>query len=162
MALQVGKQGSKALLKAVRDLIKTDVLVGFPSGGVPREDGSPLTNAAIAYIQDKGAPEANIPARPFMEPGIRAAQEAITKRLAQAAKAAVAGDAAGIQAGQQGAGLAGVAAIRNLIQDGIDPPLAAKTLAARKREGFQGETPLLRSGELREGVKWVIAPKQRG
>ena len=40
--------------------------------------------------------------------------------------------------------------------DGIPPALVPATLAARKRAGFRGETPLLRSGQLRNGVQYVV------
>ena len=156
MTVLRGKQGSRALMKAVRGLVQTDVLVGYPSGEAPREDGSPLNNAAIAYIQEHGEPEHNLPARPFLEPGIRNAQERITAGLRRAAKAAIEGNAQGVAAGQQAAGSAAVNSIKEVIQDGIDPPLAPATLAARKRKGFRGETPLLRTGELRNGVQWVL------
>ncbi|NPD68919.1 hypothetical protein HN018_02890 [Lichenicola cladoniae] len=156
MTLEIGKSGSKALLAAVRQLATTEVLVGFPAGEAPREDGSKLTNAAIAYIQDNGAPEANIPARPFMRPGIEAVKDQIAVALGKAGRAAINGDSAGVQAGLTAAGFAAEGSIKERITDGIDPPLAAATLAARKRKGFQGETPLLRSGELRNAVRHVL------
>jgi phage gpG-like protein len=156
MALQVGKQGSKILMRAVDRLVKTEVLVGFPEGGAPRDDKSPLTNAAIAYIQEHGAPEANIPARPFMAPGIETAKNQITAALRRAAQAGMDGHEAGVEAGQKAAGMAAVTSIKLMITDGIDPPLAPKTLAARKRKKFEGETPLLVTGALRDGVTWVL------
>ena len=145
----------KAILAAYRQLARTDVLVGFPAGG-PQAEGSAITLAALAYIQNNGAPEANIPARPFMEPGIQAAQDRIVAQLRKAGQAVARGDAEGVRAGQEAAGMVAVAAIKTLITDGIAPPLAPATLAARKREGFQGETPLLRTGQLRNGVQYVV------
>lgn len=47
------------------------MLAGFPAGG-EQVEGSHLTLAQLAYIQDRGLPEANIPARAFTAPGIRA------------------------------------------------------------------------------------------
>ncbi len=155
-----GKSGSKALKTAIRGLLKTQVLVGFPAGGEQAE-GSHLTLAQLAYIQDRGAPEANIPAREFMAPGIRAVQDQIAVQLRRAAQAAIMGDAAGVEAAQTGAGIVAVGSIKNLITEGISPALAPKTLAARKRVGFEGKTPLLRTGQLRNGVQFVLARKGR-
>lgn len=51
MTAGIGKSGSKALLAADRQLARTEVLVGFPTGEASREDGSKHTIAAVAYIQ---------------------------------------------------------------------------------------------------------------
>lgn len=158
MTLIVQKQGSKKLTAAFRQLEKREVLVGYPAGGEQAE-GSHLSLAALAYIQDQGAPEANIPAREFMAPGIKAAQGAITAQLRKAANAALEGNEAGVQAGQTGAGIAATSSVKLMIDNVLSPALAPKTLAARKRKGFAGETPLLVTGQLRNGVTFVVTKK---
>lgn len=46
-----------------------EVLIGIPMSTTERPDGE-ITNAELGYIHEYGAPEANIPARPFLIPGV--------------------------------------------------------------------------------------------
>ena len=57
---------------SIRSVADLQVMVGIPMETTQRGDGGPLNNAEIAYIQEFGAPEANIPARPFLFPTVRA------------------------------------------------------------------------------------------
>ena len=181
MALKTVRQGSKALFKAIRALEQSEVLVGFPANEAPRQEGDGPSNALIAYVQNYGSPEKNIPARPFMEPGIKAAQGQIQPGLLKAAKAAVVNNQGGVQAGLVAAGLAGVAGIRNAIDDGIPPPLSEKTIKARMRarkSGLKGGKqelanreaglpastdlvkPLIDTAQMRNAVTYVVANKR--
>ena len=76
------------------------VLAGFPQDkDEPREDAdgnpSPITNAGIAYSMDKGMPEQNVPARPFMIPGIESVQDKIVGGMETTGLAALDGDSPG-------------------------------------------------------------------
>ena len=76
--------------KKINDIISLSgkkVLVGVPQENDSRENGEGIGNAALAYIHDKGSPLNNIPSRPFMQPGIRKAQETINTHMLAAAKA---------------------------------------------------------------------------
>jgi len=53
--------------------------VGFPSG-INYEEGTPV--AYVATIQEFGAPEVNIPPRPFMRPTVKANKHEWTKIIA--------------------------------------------------------------------------------
>ena len=88
----IKKDRLKKVLAAMRLLPKTEVLVGVPSERTSHTGG--ITNAAIGYISEYGAPEANIPARPWLMPGIRNVQDRITSYMAQAAKAGLVGNQA--------------------------------------------------------------------
>lgn len=176
-----------ALLK--RDLallVDSEVLVGVPEGEDSRDDGSPIGNAARAYIHDNGAPEANIPARPFMEPGIMSAQVEITKALAVTALSVLKNSQQKqpknniVERGLHAVGMVAVSAIKNKIAEGIPPPLSDRTLRARaaktpsrkaereelaaRRRGEKAGTdrvkPLIDTGEMMGSIKHVLRSKK--
>ncbi len=179
------KDRTSALIEATRGLTKQEVLVGVPgeTNFKGREAGEP-SNAALAYVHDNGAPEANIPARPFMRPGMKQAQKAIVAQLESAGKAGIAGDSVKVTARLHAAGLAAVASIRAVITAGIPPPLAPSTVRGRiarrasatwrkKRRAevaanvaagaAPGEgifTPLIDTGALRAAITHVIRPRR--
>ena len=116
---------------ALADLADRRLLVGVPKE-TDRRDGEQIDNAALAYIHDNGAPDANVPPRPFMEPGIRAAFPAITAGLVEAARIAL--TEKGIEKFDKRLGVLGflvVASIKRTIRANIPPPLAESTVRAR-------------------------------
>ncbi|WP_066922893.1 hypothetical protein [Methylobacterium sp. CCH5-D2] len=174
--------GLAGVLKNVRALTRTDVLVGVPAEKAerpsePGETGERPNNAALAYIHDTGMPEQNIPARPFMAPGIAEGEGAITKAYALAGQQALIGDEAGMIRAQHMAGLAAQNAIRGKINEGIAPPLSERTLRARAARGRKGAIkelkarakgeaptltnakPLIDTGQLRNSITYVIRPR---
>lgn len=178
--VQVTKKNLQDVIASVRALAASEVLVGVPEEKTERDDGVPLTNAALAYIHDNGAPEAHIPARPFMVPGIKRAEAEIEKRLSMALKAAMRGNMVAAEGQMMAAGLAAQLGIQKTINDGIPPPLAIATLkkrAAKGRKGAQYELkrrakgldpiagmqlakPLVDTGELRKSITFVIRSRK--
>jgi len=175
------------LLESLKHLADQDVLVGFPESNAERqasEDGKPvdITNAALGFIHDQGAPEANIPARPFMDPGIRSAQDQISAKMGQVLKAVIT-KGAGPDVVDQGLAQVGIIAslaIMNAINEGPPPPLADSTLRARARRGRKGAAlelklrekqlaapstvlakPLVDTGEMRNSVTYAIRSKSK-
>lgn len=169
-----------AVLKAMAGLVQQDVLVGVPASSVDRREPGQMNNATLAYIHDTGAPAANIPARPFMGPGIRAEQDEITDRLKKAAGAALDGNQARVQQQLTGAGVAGQSGVRGAINDGVPPPLATSTLKARLRQTQRGREgvrqelanraageapstdlakPLVNTGQMRNAITYVVRSK---
>lgn len=160
-------------------LTKSDVLVGVPMDAVPRKETGPLNNATLAFIHDRGSPAANIPARPFMEPGIANAKTGIVNQFKIGAQKTLAGDDGAILASLNKAGLLGQSSIRSVINAGIAPPLADSTLRARIRSGkavkgakaelasrAEGNAPgmdlakpLVQTGQLRNSINYVIRHK---
>lgn len=69
---------SKALNDILRALNAQGVMVGIPAETAGRDDG-PINNAAIGYILETGAPERNLPARPFLRPGVASAAGDVAK-----------------------------------------------------------------------------------
>jgi len=150
----------------MRALEKIELLVGIPSddethlgddpGPNARTDG-PATNALIGYVQNYGSPARNIPARPFMEPGIANGMPKAEPYLKAAATAATGGDLGRAERNIMAAGLVLQGAVRLEITEGDFAPLAPATIAARRRAGQQGELrPLIVSGQLRRSVSFVI------
>ena len=168
------------LRSAVSQLAKRDVLVGVPSEETERKESDekqPMTNATLAYIHDNGSPAGNIPARPFMQPGIEAAKPKLTAQFKSAAQGALSGG--DVELSLNRAGLVAQASIRNEINQGIGPALADSTLRARIRNrtsikgakaelerraetGISGTDlakPLIATAQLRNSIHYVIRSK---
>jgi hypothetical protein len=140
----------------IATLSSTRVMVGVPAEKGARKDGSPISNAGLAYVHENGAPEAGIPARPFLKPGIEAKQSEITAALEKTGKAALDGNLAGADRGFNITGLIGQNAVRAKINEGVPPPLKPATLAARRARGRTGDKPLIDTGALRNSLTYVI------
>lgn len=148
-----------ALLKSMAALVNAEVLVGVPAQTTEREKGEPINNATLAYIHENGAPEANIPARPFLVPGVRAAEDKTSDQLKKAAQAALDGKDADVDKRLTAAGLIAESSVKNTINAGVAPGLADSTLAARRRRGRTGTVPLIDTGELRNSITHVVKRK---
>jgi hypothetical protein len=148
-------------LAAMRVLNTRQVLVGIPGDKAQRklEPGSPpqaINNAALGYIHENGSPAANIPARPFLAPGINNAMPDILKAQRAAADAALEGNSAGVEKNLIAMGLIAQAAVRLKLTQGPFIPLAPRTLAERRARGRSGTSPLLDTGQLRAAINFVI------
>lgn len=172
----------RQVIQSINELVRHDLLVGIPGETTERrpDDGEPpaMNNATLGYIHEFGSPAANIPARPFLLPGIQDAQDKIEARLKKAAKVALAGQGAqAITDALNATGLTAQAAVREKINSGDFAPLANATLrirAARGRKGAQAELdsraagntpstadskPLIDTGQLRNSINFVIRDK---
>lgn len=159
MALRVKTHKDiKQIIASAKALSENKVMVGVPSTEVGRKDG-PASNAVIAYIHEHGSPRQNIPPRPFLEPGVRNAEEAIVARLKHAADLAMAGNKQGVIKALHGLGLVAQAAVRKKITDGPFIPLSPVTLAARAARGVKRTKPLLDTGALRQSINYVLRGK---
>lgn len=170
-----------ALKTALAKMARQDVQVGVPSSKSHRDDGSGMTNATLAYVHDKGSPAQNIPARPFMQPGINKAKPVIEKAFFNAGKDGLEGK--DIEPHLQRAGLAAQRSIQGIISEGIAPPLKPGTILNRWRsrrakgqrkgekqykelvsggmgaaeaQAVAGIKPLYNTGELLRSITYVI------
>jgi hypothetical protein len=182
LSIDVLKDMMPALEKAMKDLMAKEVVAGFPEGEEEERkdaDGNPvpITNAAIAYVQNTGEPDLNIPARPFMEEGVEDRRGPITDRMYDVGVAALDGDSQRVDMGLHAVGLEAKIGIQNKILDGPFEPLAESTLKARARRGRQGAQeeldrreagedpgvelarPLNDSGQLRGAVNYAVREK---
>lgn len=163
------RDNSASLTRALASLTKTACLVGFPASDAerrpePGEPDQPITNAALGYIHDNGSPAANIPARPFMEPGIAAAQGNIEAIYSKAAKAVLDQPASAdaiVDAAHNKVGLTAQDSIQSKIEAGVSPALSERTMADRKRRfGVDAsDTPLIDSGQMKAAVTYVLRSK---
>lgn len=165
------------LLGALRALPKHDVLVGVPEDRTDRkaeEDDGGISNAAIGYMAENGCPEKNIPQRQWLVPSIRGAKVRLTGYMKQAARAALEGKQDTCNRALNACGLAGQAAARAKVNEGIAPALADATIAARARRGRKGAKaelenrkagneagtdmakPLVDTGQFRNSISYVV------
>jgi hypothetical protein len=161
---------------SIKKLARVQVLVGIPQSNAARTGGGP-SNALLGYVHENGEPSLNIPARPFLKPGIRDQQSAIVRYLRQAGKAAVEGDDTRMMNAFRAAGESGVKGATNKITTGPFTPLSPRTIAARLRRTQAGRTrlrrmraagqdvaawaasnlkPLIDTGQLRRAITYVL------
>lgn len=128
------KDRSALLKRAMAGLVRARLLVGVPEGTAHRagDDGTPVNNATLAYIHEKGAPARNIPARPFLEPGIRAALPQITGSLEVAAACALRGNRQGVEDAYTRAGLVCVNHVKAAFVDNGWPALTPGAVRSRQ------------------------------
>jgi phage gpG-like protein len=160
VALKVTADRVKDVLASIKALTKHQVLVGIPADAAERQpdadDPRPPNNAEIGFIQEFGSPEANIPARPFLVPGVRGNLEKIEKRYRTAAQKALDGDKEAVEKAHMAIGLETASAVQKKITDGPFVPLSPVTIANRKARGRTGINPLLDTGQLRRSITYVI------
>jgi hypothetical protein len=160
----VTKDGMAGLNKSLAQLIKSRVLVGVPAETAerepePGEEAKPINNAAIAYIMNAGSPAQNIPARPFMEPGIEAVEDRIAAAYKKGAQQLLDNPSADPNETHMKVGLIAQTSIQDKITDGPFTPLAPSTIAARQAAGRTRTTPLIDTGQLRRAITYVIRKK---
>lgn len=165
MPVTITRDRVPELLRAVKILTKRRVLVGVPDEKAdrpvdPDENRGPITNAALAYIHETGIPSKNIPARPFLVPGIRSIEPELVKRFKTAGEKALnGGTPTDIEKALTTIGLRAQSAVQAKITDGPFQPLADATLAARRARGNKSEKPLIDSGKMRQAISFVIRDK---
>ena len=163
--VRVSRDNMKTLTAAMSTLEQNQVLVGIPAEKAPRTSeeakarGTKINNAAIGYIMEFGSPTQNIPARSFLMPGIKNANDGISVRMTKAAQGALDGKPDEVKNNLNAVGIIAASSVKMKISSNIPPPLAASTLAARRRRGRTGTRTLVDTGQLRNSISYVIRPK---
>lgn len=168
----------------MRELANQYLVVGYPDHR-PRQDPGEkrVTNAYLAYVHEFGSPAQNIPARPFIRPGMRRALPEVKERLLAAARAAARGKLHEIDVHLNSAGMVAVSSIKQELRTGAFEPLKPATIANRYRQRMTqsrrasevrymklvrggmdpgeaqaaaGIRPLINSGQLLNGVTYAI------
>ena len=165
------------VVRSLNNLVKKDVLVGIPDTTTERDDGEPVNNATLGYIHENGSPAKNIPARPFLVPGVADAQERIEQRLGKAAKAALANQRRKSDDELEAADMVARDSVKAKINSGDFAPLSEATLRARAAKGRKGAKaelasraagnapnsdnarPLIDTGQLRNSINYVVRNK---
>lgn len=154
------------VLRGIDLISSTRVMVGVPDDKSPRKDGE-ITNSALLYIHENGAPEVNIPARPSLVPGIRDKREEIVSALRRAGELALEGKPEAVERQFHRAGAIGRDAVKRRITVGPHVPLKEATILARRRRSVGGKyrrkaqsaadvTPLVDTGQMRAAVNYVL------
>lgn len=146
------------------------VAIGVPSSKAARKGDAEMNNATLAFIHDRGAPDVNIPARPFLEPGIDRARPEVLEILKKAALQAVdvrekKPDVTGVL---NRVGTIAASEVRKVWDDNDWEPLAestirAKVSAALKKGGRGPMSPLEREkatkGQAQHGMMLSQEPQ---
>lgn len=155
--------------KALRELSRTTVYVGIPEEKNKRKSPDKMNNATLGYIHEYGSPVNNIPARAWLKPGIEASRTKWEDYLRQAAKLAMEGKPESMTKAFMAAGDTAVQSVKKRTTAGVPPPLAPRTIAARRRKHkntktgpselhpmFGGMTPLVDTAQMLNSVAYTI------
>lgn len=161
-------------MRALERLGDSRLMVGIPSDKADRTSDEPLNNAALMFIHEHGAPEANIPARPVIYPTIEASKDRIRMDLKKAGRLSLDGRHEAIEQAFNSLGIYLQSAMRAKITNGPFAPLAESTLRNRARKGSKGAKaelasrkqgnppnpnnarPLVFTGQIRRALTYVI------
>src|SRR5260364_282797 len=168
-----------AVLKAIHLLVHKEGLEGIPADAPEGQEENEPGNAPWGCLHETGSPARNIPARPFLVPGVRSAQKRINRYFEQSASAALDGHMEQVDKALHRAGLAAQNAVRAKMTEGPFKPLAESTLQARARRGRIGAAielerrrrghtpenanakPLIDTGQLRKSITYVVRKKSK-
>lgn len=158
-----GREWRKKIRKINRE--GAHVKVGIFSDGKPRGTDSDLTNAEIGAVHEFGAPDAGIPARPWLKPAIAKNADAYQKFLGRVAQEALQGGS--IEKGLAQIGAKAAADVKQYIATGQPPQdLAPATLArklAKTRKGSKG-TPkaLIDTAQMLNSITFKVERGDKG
>ena len=183
-ALKITKDHVNDVIKSITALVGKRVLVGFPESSSHANRGSEEpTNAALGYIHEFGSPAANIPARPFLIPGVEKAEEPGIAMLRKAVEFTLDGKPNHAEEFLNKAGLLAVNSAKNEISTASFVPLKPATVRGRKysrqtksrrkseieylrlvkggmdpgaAQAATGIQPLINTGQLRNAITYVI------
>lgn len=153
--------GMKKFNDAMKALAVTDVKVGIPESTAERnsDEFDSMSNAAIGYVQENGSDLANIPPRPHLVPGVKKVQAEVANEFKQAAQKCM-DDPSAIVKHYTRAGIIASNSVKKIItdQEGFEE-LSFFTLLARERDGFKGDKALIRTGQYRNAITYVVEGK---
>lgn len=149
---------SAHLEKAIEQLKKKVLKVGWFDTS-KYADGTPV--AYVAVVQEMGDPKSGIPSRPFMRPTAKTKKEEWKKTLAAGSRKVVRGELDTVTMLDSFGGVA-AGDIATAISKVDSPPLAASTIAARKRKRKSpgvSVKPLVDTGLMIQSVSRQVEDK---
>lgn len=157
--------GLKKFQEAMKALAVKDVFVGIPQAETARkdEDGKEqMNNATIGYIQENGSDIANIPPRPHLVPGVKKVENEVAEEFKKAAQKAF-NDPSAVIKHLTRAGIIASNSVKKVItdQEGFEE-LSFFTLLERERQGFKGDKALIRTGQYRNSITFVVGDAVKG
>jgi hypothetical protein len=185
--LEVLVDNSQMVANAIKRLANTTVMVGIPSDqeqphydetggqakGTQKRTDTPIGNANIGYIHETGAPAVNIPARPWLSPGVRNNQRQWTAYMVRAGQLSFQGKPDAADKAWHAAGMNAVTGVKDRIQSNIPPPLSDVTVARRRQRSAGSSyrrkattasdtTALIDTAQLINSVSYVVRYRGRG
>lgn len=164
--LIIRTDNASSILDALNKLSGTDVLVGIPADKAPREDGAPLNNAELGYLQSTGATieieghTVTLPPRPFLDMGIEDSRPVTTEHLKAAAEFALEGKSDRANTELERAGMVASNAAKAVISAGDRlQQLSDATKERRREQGIPGDKPLYAHGYLLRSITYVVRSK---
>jgi hypothetical protein len=182
--LTITKDSVNEVVRGITALVGKRVLVGFPESSThDSRGGEEPTNATLGYIHEYGSPAANIPARPFLIPGVEKSEEASVAMLRKAVEFTLDGKPAHADEHLNKAGLLAVNSAKHEISTADFVPLKPATVRSRKysrqtksrrkseieylrlvkggmspadAQSATGIQPLINTGQLRNAITYVI------
>jgi hypothetical protein len=147
-------KGPSDLSALLKSLAKKQVLVGVPEDHTQRNTQE-MTNAGLVYIHTHGSALMRIPARPIIEPALKAPDNRarITKELAQAAEAVLASKPREVAPHLNRAGLLGANAAKRWF---VDPRNGWAPNAAETVERKGSDRPLIDTAQMRRSITYVV------
>lgn len=144
--------GMEKIKKDMEKLLKMSVYVGVTEEKSPRE-GEAISNAQLAYVHTNGSELQKIPARPFLEPTIKANTEKIGKYMKEAGQLIASGDIEGGKLKLEDIGLQMATKTKDYFTDPNNgwAPNSLETIA---RKG--SDKPLIDTGSLRTSISSVV------
>lgn len=124
ISVRVTEDRVDQLLDSIQDLTRKRVAIGLVGGR--RETN--LTNMQLALTMEYGSPARNIPARPFLRPGVQDAAKAIAPLARVGALAAVDGHGRVVDSALNAIGEEAVRSIKRKIAMGPFVPLKPRTV----------------------------------
>jgi len=120
----------------IESLVGKEVFIGIPADAEERP--GEISNAALGYLFETGSPATNMPARPWLAPGVMESRQQWMPYLNAAASAAVqisltGSDERAVDNNLQKAAQAAVSGIKRRVRSKLPPPLKPATIAARWR-----------------------------
>jgi hypothetical protein len=151
--LEVLEDNTQMVVDAIKRLANTTIMVGIPSDqeqphldergsqakGTEKRTDIPVGNANIGYIHETGAPGVNIPARPWLSPGVRNSRRQWQAYMERAGHLAFQGKMSDADKAWHAAGMTAVTGVKDRIQSNIPPPLSQVTID-RRRQRSRGST----------------------
>jgi len=186
--ITVTKDTVSQVVASINDLVRKQVLIGIPDSTTSREQevAGEMTNATLGYIHEHGSPAANIPARPFLVPGVQKVEDKAVESLKKAAQATLRGDTRKADQHLQTAGIIGMGGAKGEISWGDFEPLKPSTVRDRRKsrgtqsmrdseriylsmiergvspeeaQSVAGIRPLINTGQLRNALTYVVRKK---
>ena len=148
MIIRQHNGGIAGLIERMRQIGKTQVLIGVPASEAPREGVT--NNATIAASHELGAPTRGIPARPFLIPTIQNNSQKYVELMAQGFRNAMA-DGTDPDVVYEKIGLQASSDVKDYIAAGSFAPLKQKTI---DRKG--SSKPLIDTAEMMNSIGYEV------